>query len=526
MSPLPPFSALLRHATLYDGTGAPPIPADLAISGDRIAAIGDLSAATAPLDLDLSGLWLCPGFVDAHSHSDAYLLVEPAAPSKIAQGVTTEITGNCGASAAPRLGGYELPSDWRQQNYPAPWTTVAEYRALLAQVRPALNSRMFVGHRAVRNAVMGVAPRPATDDEIARMVRIMDEAMDQGAAGLSTGLVYAPAMFADLRELTALAASAARRGGLYATHMRSEGKNILAAVDEAFAIARASGARLQISHLKTAGAANWHLIDPLFEKLEAARASGLDFASDRYPYTASGTDLDIILPEWAEQDGRDAILARLRDPSTRSRIRAEMLAARPETYWSSVWIGSTRHPDNAPFTGRPLSEAAAAWNLHPVDAALRIMDTDDLCSGGFFFGMSEPNMRRILSTPWIMVGSDASIRSPTGPLSLDHPHPRAYGTFPRFLRMVLDGDLPGVTPQDAIRRITSLPAATFRLEKRGLLRPGYYADLAVIDPATVRDTATYARPHSFPLGIPHVFVNGLPVLLHARPTPHRPGLFL
>ena len=518
------YDWLLLNGTLFDGLGSPGIRADLAISRGRIAAIGDLSRAEAAHTLDAAGRWVCPGFIDAHSHSDAYLLVEPSAVSKLTQGITTEITGNCGASAAPRFGGYELPSDWRQQTYPRPWRTVAEYRALLAECRPAIHSRMLCGHRNLRAAVMGTAPRAATPDEVRAMVGLLDQALDEGAAGVSTGLVYAPAMFADRGELLALCRSAARRGGLYATHMRSESARLLEAVDEALDLARSTGVRLQISHLKTSGRRNWHKIDDLLGKIRSARAAGLDVASDRYPYTASGTDFDIILPEWAEQDGRDAILARIRDPATADRIRAEWAETRTEEDWDTVWIGCTHAKENAPFTGRPLREAAEAWGLSFADAALRLMDTDDLYTGAFFFGMNEDNMRRILSEPWVMVGSDASLRAPTGPLAADHPHPRAYGTMARYFRLVLDEIR--LTPSETIRKLTSLPAERFRLKDRGILRPGAWADITVLDPAAFRDTATYAKPHSFCTGVESVFVDGIPALLDGKQTAERAGTYL
>jgi N-acyl-D-amino-acid deacylase len=444
--------------------------------------------------------------------------------SKLTQGITTEITGNCGASAAPRFGGYEMPSDWRQQRYPREWRSVAEYRELLAECRPAIHSRMLCGHRNLRAAVMGTAPRAATADEVREMVRLLDQALDEGAAGVSTGLVYAPAMFAERDELLALCRSAARRGGLYATHMRSESARLLEAVDEALDLARSTGVRLQISHLKTSGRRNWHKIDALLEKLRQARTNGTDVASDRYPYTASGTDLDIILPEWAEQDGREAILARVRDPATRARILGEWAGSRSDEDWETVWIGCTRAPENAAFTGRPLREAAEAWGLSCAEAALRFMDTDDLYTGGFFFGMNEDNMRRILSEPWIMVGSDASLRAPTGPLAADHPHPRAYGTMARYFRLALD-EL-GLTPGETVRKVTSLPAERFRLAGRGVLRAGNWADVTVLDPAAFRNTATYGKPHSFCTGLDAVFVNGRAALLGGKQTEERAGTYL
>lgn len=515
---------ILRGGSVVDGSGGEPVRADVGLAGDRIAAVGDLSSAKAANELDASGRLVCPGFIDVHTHSDAYLLIEPGAPSKIRQGVTTEITGNCGASAAPRWPGYTLPSDWLEQDYPGEWESVAEYRELLAAQKPAENSAMLIGHRAIRAAVLGIEPRAATKAEIARMEELLDAALEEGGAGLSTGLVYAPAMFAQPEEITTLARVVARRGGIYASHMRSEGARLLEAIDEVLAVGRATGVRLQISHLKTSGRANWPKLDATLEKIRAAQAAGVDVASDRYPYTASCTDLDIILPEWAAQGGRAAILARLRDPAERAKIRAEMRAERDEDYWEGVTIGSTHHPDNAPFAGRPLLEAAAAWNRHPLDAALRFMETDELFTGGIFFGMSEENMWRILAEPWVMIGSDASIRAPTGPLSHDHPHPRAYGTFGRVLRAVLDGR--SVPLGEAVRKMTRLPAEHFGLKDRGEIREGSFADVVVINPKTFRDRATYEHPHRFCEGITAVWVNGVLTFRDGHDTGGRGGRYL
>jgi N-acyl-D-amino-acid deacylase len=353
---------------------------------------------------------------------------------------------------------------------------------------------------------------------------LLDAALAEGGAGLSTGLVYAPAMHAQPEEITALAKVVARRGGIYATHMRSEGGTLLEAIDEALDVARATGVRLQISHLKTAGRANWHKLDAALEKIRAAQEEGIEVASDRYPYTASCTDLDVILPTWAGQGGRAAILARLRDPAERAKIRAEMAAARDDKYWEAVWIGSTRHPENAPFAGKPIAVAAAAWNLHPLDAALRFMETDELFTGGIFFGMNEDNMGRILAEPWVMIGSDASIRAPWGPLSHDHPHPRAYGTFGRFMRAVLDGK--SVSVGEAVRKMTSLPAAHFRLQDRGAIREGAFADVVAIDPKTFRDLATYEKPHQFCEGVSAVWVNGALTFRDGQDTGARGGRYL
>ncbi len=515
---------ILRGGSVVDGLGGGVLCADVGIAGDRITAVGDLSRATAPNEFHARGRLVCPGFIDVHTHSDAYLLIEPGSPSKIRQGVTTEITGHCGASAAPRWPGYTIPSDWLEQTYPGDWQSVAEYCTLLDAQKPAVNSAMLIGHRAIRAAVMGIEARAATPDEIAKMAELLDAALAEGGAGLSTGLVYAPAMFAEQEEIIALARVVARHDGIYATHMRSEGTRLLEAIDEALYVARQTGVRLQISHLKTSGKSNWHKLEAALDKIEAAQAEGIDVASDRYPYTASCTDLDVILPTWAGQGGRAAILDRLRDPPTRAKIRAEMQAERKESYWEGVTIGSTHHFENTPFAGKPLLEAAAAWGLHPLDAALRLMETDELFTGGIFFGMSEDNLWRILAKPWVMIGSDASLRSPQGPLSHDHPHPRAYGTFGKFLRAAIDGKT--VPVQEAVRKMTSLAAHHFGLKDRGVIREGAFADITVIDPETLRDKATYEQPHQFCEGISAVWVNGVLTFREGRETGGRGGLYL
>lgn len=522
---------VIRGGMVFDGLGGEAVAADLALDGDRIAAVaarGELAPALAGADVvvEAQGLAICPGFIDAHSHSDAYLLLEPTAASKVAQGITCEITGNCGASAAPRLPGYQLPSDWAAQHYPREWTDVADYRAALAEVRPAIHSRMLIGHRTIRSAVMGLAPRPATAEEVARMVGLMEIAMEQGGGGLSTGLIYAPAMFADRRELVALARVAGAHGGVYATHMRSEGARLLEAIDEAIAIAREAKCPLQISHFKTSGRRNWDKLEPALEEIEAARAAGLDVFSDRYPYTASCTDLDVLLPEWAGQGGNDVVYARLRDPEQRRRILEDIRAERAPGYWGGVHIAFTRQPG---WAGRPFLEYARAVGLEPPEALLHLLALDGPGTMGIFFGMSEDNLWRIWSQPWVMGGSDASIRAPWGPLGEDHPHPRAYGTFPRLLAASRPGGpahARGIGLAEAIRKCTSLPATRFQLKGRGVIRAGAHADLVLFDPETIADMATYAKPHAFPAGIRAVYVGGEAAWQDNQPTGVRNGAYL
>lgn len=518
------FDTLIRGGTIFDGRGGSPFVADVGVLGDRIEAVGDLGGAEADQIIDAVGRWVCPGFVDAHSHSDTYLLIEPSAAGKLYQGVTTEIVGNCGASAAPRMGAYQMPSDWREKHYPGTWSSVAEYRALFEQVRPAVNVRMLIGHNTLRAGVMGYVARQATADEVRAMAELLERAMDEGGAGLSTGLIYAPGMFAARAEIVALARVAGERGGVYATHMRSEGSRLLEAIEEALDIGARGNVPVQISHLKTSGRKNWHLLDAALAKIRVARDAGLDVTADRYPYTAASTDLDVILPEWASGGGREEVLRRLRDPEIRWTIRNEMLESRDASYWEYVMIATTHRPENARFRGRRLTEIAKELGIEPVDAALHFMDTDELHTTAVFFGMSEQNMWRILAEPYVMIGSDASVRAPTGPLSHDHPHPRTYGTFPRFLRSSMDGKT--VAPEEAIRKMTSLPAQRFGLRDRGVLSTGMKADLIVLNPATLRDKATYEQPHQLAEGVEAVLVNGTATLAQGSPTGKRAGRFL
>ncbi len=507
--------------SLLDGTGAAAARLDVGVEGDRIAALGDLSRAEARTVVQAGGRCVVPGFVDVHSHSDAFLLIEPSAPSKLAQGVTTEVVGNCGCSAAPLADPGHLSSDWRAYEYPAPWRTMGEYRQRVAGVTPAPNVVMLAGHGMLRKWVMGHEPRPARPEEQAAMVRLLDQCFDEGARGFSTGLIYPPGLFAGPDEITALARVAARRGGLYASHMRNEGPGLIEAIDEILAVARDSGARIQISHLKTQGPAAWPRLGEALERLRRARDEGIEVAADRYPYTASSTDLDVVLPTWAKGGGAEAILARLRDPALRARIRADVDAARPPSYWKTVTVGSTAEPR---FHGQPLTEVAGALGLDPVDAALRLIESDELKTSAFFFGMNEANLWAILAEPDVMIGSDASIRALDGPLSRDYPHPRAFGSFPRFLRAALDGRT--VPLPEAVRKMTALPAAQFRLAGRGTLARGAFADVVVFDPATVRDRATYACSRQLAEGIEWVLVNGVPTVANGRLTGRRAGRIL
>ena len=518
------FNLLIKNGTVLNGTGAAAVSADIGISSERITEIGDLSKAEAKQTVDATGKMVCPGFIDVHSHSDAYLLIEPRASSKVFQGVTTEVCGNCGASAAPRLGDAKLPSDWQDKPFPGIWNTVAEYRKLFDQVKPAVNEALLIGHNTLHRGISGYEPRGATPDELKEMCRALEQALDEGGCGLSTGLIYPPASAVPSDEIVALAKVCAGRNKIYTSHMRSEGKQLFEAIDEALMIGRTSGARVQISHLKTSGNDNWHKLDAALEKIGAARAEGIDVAADRYPYTASCTDLDITLPNWALYDGKAAVLARLADPETRKKIRDEILSGRGEFGFGIIMIGSAEHPDLQRFKGRYLTDAASELGLEPVDALLHIVEKDELRTGGIFFGMSEENMWKILAQPWVMIGSDASIRAPDGLLSKDHPHPRAYGSFTKILRAALDGKAAPLP--ETIRKMTALPAEHFRLKDRGVLKKGNFADVVVFDPTKLKENSTYAKPHQLSGGIEALIVNGTLTIKDGQLTGQRNGQFL
>lgn len=530
------FDLLIRHGTVLDGTGAPPRAADLGIRAECIAALGDLAGATGRVELDATGLTVTPGFIDVHSHSDAYLLVAPDAPSKVAQGITTEIVGQCGASAAPLTGGARLAADWETMLRAAgviapdappevpPWRTVAEFRARLAQAGHAPNVVLLVGHNTLRAGAMGYAPETASVQACRAMARSLEQALDEGASGLSTGLIYSPGRHATPEEVQALTQIVARHGGVYASHLRSEGAGLIEAIDEVLAVGRATGVAVQVSHLKTSGRANWHKLDDALARIHAARQAGLRVHADRYPYLASGTDLDVILPEWAATGGREAILARLADPALRARIVAELDADRTPEDWTRIMVGAVWHAATRRFAGWTLDRVADELHVTAGAAVTRLLVADQLKTGAFFFGMSGANLRRIYTQPWVMVGSDASVRAPDGPLASDHPHPRAYGTFPRFLRRVLDGGV--LSLPEAVRRITALPAEAFGLAGRGCLVPGAFADVAVFDPARVCDRATFAQPHQFPDALRWTVVNGAVVWADGAGTRARPGRVL
>ncbi len=536
---------VIEGGLLVDGTRREPFVGDLVIEGDKIADVlppNSRAGEGADFVYDAHGLLVAPGFVDAHAHSDAYLLLEPHANSKIAQGVTTEVNGQCGGSAAPRFGEARLSSDWASLlGDRLTWRSFASYRETLERTKIAVNTVSFVGHNTLRSSVVGYAGRAATADECRAMVRLLDESLDAGAKGLTTGLIYQPGVYATEEELFMLVRETAKKGGFYATHMRSEGDRLLESIDEVLALVRETGVRAEISHLKTSGPKNWGKIDRVLEKVEEAVETGLLLGSDRYPYCAAGTDLDVVLPDWAQEGAAKSEVERLRDGALRERIAHEIDESGRD--WSRVVIGGTWAEENKIFSGRSVSEILCAGenderdlsderderqkslaslkslkslrHLTPGQLVCDILLADACRTGAFFFSMSEENLDKILLRPWIVPGSDASLRATTGPLAADFPHPRAYGTMPTFysrLRKL------GLSREEAISRMTSVPAKRFGLTSRGVLEKGAFADVVVLDESSFASPATYLAPHAYATGVRLVTVNGA--------VAYRDGVFL
>ena len=508
------MTILIRHGSIVDGLGAPAFVGDVLVEGDRIRDLApSLEGAWRSADcvIDADGCLVTPGFIDSHAHSDAYLVIEPSAPSKLTQGITTEINGQCGGSVAPRFGEARLSSDWAAILGPRlTWRSLAEYRAALEAAKPAINTVQFIGHNTLRSSVVGYAGRAATEDELRRMCDLLAQALEEGGWGLTTGLIYQPGRYSTSEEVVRLAKVASARGGYYATHMRSEGDRIEEAIDEVLALVRQTGIRAEISHLKTSGRRNWGKIDAVLEKLQRAVDDGLLLGSDRYPYCAAGTDLDIVLPDWAQEGAAKAEMERLADPRQRARIASEIDAS--DRDWSTVMIGGTWHPDTKAYSGRRIDVLAGS---RPGEFICDLLFKDGCKTGAFFFEMSEENLMKIYARPWIVPGSDASLRAPWGPLGADHPHPRAYATMPEFYRLTR-----------SIERMTSVPARRFGIRDRGVLKVGAFADIAVWNEAQFKAQATYADPHRFSTGMKCVMVNGVIAYRDGKFTEQRGGRFL
>ena len=518
---------IIRNAWIIDGSGAAGARGDLLVSGDTIAAMGDVDPHPGCVEIPGDGLALAPGFIDVHSHSDIAALAHPDCDSKTLQGVTTEVVGNCGFSAAPILGACREKVDaiWEDSPVEIDWADVAGYRRRLDRTPPAVNIAMLVGHNNVRASVIGYDDRQPAAEELRRMEELTRTAVAEGALGFSTGLAYSPGIFSRTPEVAALARAACEAGGdIYASHIRSEGDQLLESIDETIAVGEQSGARVQVSHLKASGAANWPKLDDAIARLEAAAARGMKITWDRYPYTASWTGLTNILPAWAFDGGTERLVARVTENETRSRLAEALRASRYQNAWETVIVAGVSEPSMRGLQGRSIAEIAGERGVDPAVCALDILRDDRCRPGAFFVNMDPQNMRRILGDPRCMIASDASARSASPDQQEGLPHPRAFGAFPRAVgNLVRDGLYP---LEQAIWKSTGLPADVFRLDGRGRIRPGCAADLLLFDPAALADRATWEQPAQPPAGIRAVWVNGRMVVRDGAVTGERPGRFL
>lgn len=512
---------LIKGGKVYDGTGSEAFIADIAIVDERIAFISkspDQYGGKIGKIIEAEGLSVAPGFIDAHSHSDFTLLADNRAEGKVFQGVTTEINGNCGLSAAP-LYSYALEhrnSDLRELGIEERWATFREYFDLLEERRPAINCASLVGHGNIRASVIGYEDRDPDESEMKRMRTLLKDAIREGAIGLSTGLIYPPGVYAKTEEIIDLARCI--KDFIYATHMRSEGDELIEAIEETVTVGRGSGIAVHISHIKTGGEHNWYKIDDAISVIKGARKEGVRVSCDRYPYTAASTDLDAVLPSWAYAGGAEEEVKRLKDMRIRGVIKNDILARHPlDDYWDSITITSLQSESNKWMEGETLSDISRKVKKEPVDFLLDILIEERLRIGAIFHSMNEDNLTRFLSLPYLMIGSDSSARSTDGPTHKGKPHPRGFGTFPRFLGWYVR-DMKQMSLREAIHKMTTLPAETFGLSERGRIRQGFFADLVVFDEEKIIDRATFEEPFLKPEGIHYVLVNGSPVIFEGIPT--------
>ncbi|OGU31520.1 MAG: aminoacylase [Gemmatimonadetes bacterium RIFCSPLOWO2_12_FULL_68_9] len=525
----PRYDVVIRHGTIYDGSGNDPLVGDLAIEGDTIAAVGAVTGR-GRVEIDASGLAVSPGFINMLSHSEETLIQDPRSQGEIRQGVTLEVFGEGSMGPLSDVMKQEALEQQGDIKYPIEWTTLGEYFDFLERRGIATNVASFVGASTARVHVIGYQNRAPTPPELDRMKELVARAMDEGALGVTTALIYTPATFAKTDELIALAKVAAEAGGSYAAHIRSEGDRFLEAIDETIRIASEAGLPAEIYHLKAAGNANWPKMDRAIQKIDSARAAGFRITADMYTYTAGATGLDAAMPPWVQEGGLQAWIGRLKDPTIRRRVAREMRT--PSDQWENLYLGAGS-PDQVlllgfktdslkPLIGKTLSEVARARGKSPEETAMDLVIQDGTRVDVAYFLMSEENIEKQIAKPWVSFGSDAGSQAPEGPFLKSNPHPRAYGNFARLLgKYVRDERV--ISLQEAIRRLTTLPAENLRLQRRGALTPGYYADVVVFDAAKIQDHATFEQPHQYATGVLHVFVNGGHVLKDGEHTGALPG---
>ena len=539
---------LIKNGIVYDGTGGEPFEADVGIAGDRIAFIDKNSKfkiQNSKKFIDAKGLAVSPGFIDTHAHSEFTVLADPRAEGKISQGITTEINGNCGLSAAPLYGeAFEhREKDLKELGIKERWSTFEEYFRILEKKGTALNFLTLAGHGNIRASVIGYKDKKPTASELKKMRDLLQKTIDAGAIGLSTGLIYPPGIYSGTNELIELCNvlsqnlksphppfSKGGRGGItsgiYTSHMRSEGKGLIESIKEIIRIGKEANIKVHISHIKTSGKENWDKIDEAISLINSARKKGLKVTCDRYPYTASSTDLDTILPSWTYDGGAKEELRRLKSSQVLEKIKKEILHGHPDNdYWTKVSVSSVSSQKNKWMEGKTLSYISRKINESPVDALFKILIEEKLRAGAIFSTMSEDNLRRFLSLPYAMIGSDSSARSMSGITYDGKPHPRGFGSFPGFLgKYVRDERL--MSMSEAIYKITMLPAKTFGIQKRGIIKKGAFADIVVFDPERIIDRATFDKPFLKSEGINYVVVNGTPAVWKGKFTGTAAGKIL
>lgn len=526
-----PYDLVIRNGRIIDGTGSPWYSGDLAIRGGRIAALGKLDGASAKRTIDARGMVVAPGFIDMLGQSELTILVDPHLPSKIYQGITTEITGE-GGSIAPITDALVKTDRVGYEHYGVQptWRTLREYFARLRKQGMGINLATYVGATQVRRVVIGDDNRAPTAAELERMKALVRDAMHDGAVGISTSLQYAPAMYAKTEELIALAAEAGKLGGIYASHIRDEGDGVIPALDEAIQIGREGHLPVEIWHLKAAGKANWGRMPEIVARIEQARKSGVDIGADTYAYTASFNTFSAIIPPWAHDGGDRSLIERLKDPVARARIRKEMESTTGD--WNNEWqqvtgpgsiiIGAVQNPKLLPIQGKTIAEIAKLWGKDPIDTVFDLLIEDSAFTSVAMFTMAEPDVALALRQPWVSICNDSQGTAPGGLLGKEHPHPRAYGTFPHVLRKYVREDKT-LTLEDAIRKFSALSAQKMRLADRGVLKQGMWADIVVFDPDTIRDAATFDNPNQLSDGMRFVLVNGVPVIEEGKMTNALPG---
>ncbi len=523
------YDVIIRGGTIYDGSGAPPRKGDIAISGDRIVAVGKVEGKAKTV-VEARGMAVAPGFINMLSWATESLIADPRSESDIRQGVTLEVMGE-GSSMGPLSPDMKRHEAERQSDirYPIEWTSLGDYLGYLEKRGISTNVASFVGAATVRIHELGEEDVDPNPEQLERMKALVRQAMNEGALGVGSSLIYAPGSYAETDELVALMTEAGKCGGMYISHMRSEGDRLEEAVDELIEIARRSGAPAEIYHLKMAGRGNWGKLDTVVRKIEAARAEGLRITTDMYTYTAGNTGLDASMPTWVQSGGLEAWIERLKDPAVRARVAAEM--RKPGSDWENLYIGAGadkmilsafKSEKLKPLTGKTLAEVAAMRGKSPEETAMDLVIEDGSRVGTVYFLMSEDNLRKQVKLPWMSFGSDAPSQSPEGVFLKSGAHPRTYGNFARLLgRYVRDEKL--ISLEEAVRRLTTLPATNLGIGGRGALKPGYFADVVVFDPAKVADRSTFEKPHQYAVGMRDVYVNGVAVLKDGKHSGATPG---